>query len=75
MLVSDEVHGVPEEARKRFFNQLDDEKHSLEIVAKKISQMVEDSRNDFMERYHRLKFLQETYELRRYVYEIVDTCL
>lgn len=73
MLVSDEVHGVPEEARKRFFNQLDDEKHSLEIVAKKISQMVEDNRNDFMERYHRLKFLQETYELRRYVYELNGT--
>ena len=26
-----------------------------------------------MERYHRLKFLQETYELRRYVYELNGT--
>ncbi len=73
MLVSDEVHGVPEEARKRFLNQLEDEKHSMELVTKRISTLVEDNRQEFLNRYQRLKFLQETYELRRYVYQLNNT--
>ena len=73
MLVSDEVHGIPEEARKIFLNQIEDEKHSLELVNKKLSQMREDNKNELLGYYYRLKFLQETYELRRYVYELNGT--
>lgn len=73
MLVSDEIHGVPEEARKRFANQLEDEKHSMDVVAKRLAQLREDNRETFQANYQRLKFLQETYELRRYVYELNGT--
>lgn len=73
MLVSDEVHGVPEEARKRFLNQFEDEKRSLDLVTKRIDTLVEDNKKEFLARWQRLKFLQETYELRRYVYQLNKT--
>jgi len=73
MLVSDEVHGVPEEARKRFLNQLEDENHSLDLVAKKLAQIKEDNSSELLGYYYKLKSLQETYELRRYVYELNGT--
>ena len=70
MHVSSEIHGMPGEASKFFLDKLEEEKHNLEVVQKKLKMLLEDNREQFFHVYGQLSFLQDTYEMRRYVYAL-----
>lgn len=70
MFVSDEIHGIPEEARKIFLSQEEEENNRLEMIRAGLKTMQDEYRQEFFRIYDQLRFLQDTYEMRRNVYEL-----
>ncbi|MGI5965536.1 MULTISPECIES: V-type ATP synthase subunit I [Anaerotruncus] len=65
--VPDFVHGTPEEAFEQLEHTLKENRLELGRVERKIAELVEEKKDAFYEVYTRLKFLSDSFEMRKYV--------
>lgn len=67
MRVPQFVHGTPEEALSRLREELARNKQELAVVEKQIAELVAARKERYYKIYTRLKFLSDSFEMRKYV--------